>query len=94
MESLQFRARKDNKLEKKIKAHVDDLNCNDGKKKIPIVFLKDNKYMMGLKACNIHLRGEQVQVRVGGGFENLGEWMDKNYEEQQRKIIQRMRYDG
>ena len=43
--------------------------------------------MIGLKACSVKLTGEKVLIKVGGGYDNLKDWIDKNYEEINRKII-------
>jgi hypothetical protein len=68
-----FRARKLNKLDEKINGLIIELNI-----KVPIIHIKDHLYHIGTNRCLCELRGNNVMIRVGGGYEKFSVYIIKN----------------
>jgi hypothetical protein len=45
---------------------------------IPVVHLGGTQYLVGVKILNCELIGDQVQIRVGGGYDTLKQYVNTN----------------
>lgn len=52
--------------------------CRTNKVKIPIHRIDESRYLFGTKIINIQIINGQLMVRVGGGFMELENYIDKN----------------
>jgi hypothetical protein len=55
--------------------------------KIPIINIKDNKYLIGVNKKSCELKGNKVLIRVGGGYESLQDYVLKNQKHFERSLI-------
>jgi hypothetical protein len=70
---IEFRAKNGNKLEEKISNLIIEMNI-----KVPIIHIKDHSYLIGTNRCLCELRGKNVMIRVGGGYEKFSVYIIKN----------------
>ena len=65
-QTYEFKQRGDSKLDMAIHSIIKEL-----KVKVPIVHIKDRQYLIGLNKCSCEIRGNNVMIRVGGGYETF-----------------------
>jgi hypothetical protein len=58
--------------------------------KIPIVHVGGTQYLVGIKFLNCELIGDQVQIRVGGGYDTLKQYVQTNYKAAQKNLAKSM----
>jgi hypothetical protein len=71
---IPFKPKKGNKLDEKIYELLEQLDV-----RIPIVFIKENLYLIGTARVICDLRMESVIVRVGGGNDTLLNYLRNNH---------------
>ena len=49
--------------------------------------IKDGKYLIGVNKCSCELRANKVMIRVGGGYEQLEQYIEKNDKYFQRALV-------
>ena len=74
MPPISFKPKKGNKLDEKIYELMEHLDV-----RIPIVFIKENLYLIGTARVICDLRMESVIVRVGGGNDTLLNYLRNNH---------------
>jgi hypothetical protein len=47
--------------------------------KVPIIHVGGSQYLVGVKILHCELIGDQVQIRVGGGYDTLKQYVQTNY---------------
>ena len=55
--------------------------------KVPIVHIKGHQYLIGLNRCLCELRGNNVMIRVGGGYETFALYIKKNGQFFERMLV-------
>jgi hypothetical protein len=46
--------------------------------KIPVVHISNSSYLIGINKCICELRGNKVMIRIGGGYESFGQYIQNN----------------
>ena len=57
------------------------------KVKVPILHIKGRQYLIGLNKCLCVLRGNNVMIRVGGGYETFTYYIKKNGKFFERMLV-------
>jgi hypothetical protein len=57
---------------------------------LPIIHIKDKLFLIGPNRLNCEMRTEKAMVHVGGGFQSLEEYLDRNQFLLKRKLVQYM----
>lgn len=70
---MDFKARKHNDLDVAIKILSELYPCN-----VPILHIEGNRYLIGDKIKCLAMQGDNVQLRVGGGWEALSTYLIMN----------------
>ena len=47
----------------------------------------DQKYLIGVNKCSCELRNKKIMIRVGGGYETLKDYVQKNEKYFERALI-------
>lgn len=79
---IKFRPQKDNELDGRLAELIAQEDI-----RIPIVFIKDNLYLIGSQKCTCYLRQGNVIVRVGGGQHNFEEYVPFNHRIFERILV-------
>ena len=59
--------------------------------RIPIVHIEKNKYLIGCNRCNCSLKGDQVLIRVGGGYQRFEEFINSNQKQMEEVLVTHMK---
>lgn len=63
---IPFKARKSSPVDLELKRMVDEMNIT-----IPIVWIQGSLYLVGSIKLHLHLKGEYVIAKIGGGFQKF-----------------------
>ncbi len=79
---IKFRPRKNDVIDEMIAVYIRELGIN-----IPIVWIKGSLYLIGSHRLNCELKGDQLILRVGGGYNTFEEWVVHNQRYFQRMLV-------
>ena len=77
-----FKARPGEHVDELIAHYIDEMNIT-----IPIIWIKDNYYLIGSQRLICEIRRNCLLLRVGGGYESFQEYVIKNDRYFQRMLI-------
>ena len=78
-------ARKGEKVDSEVKRMVEEMNIT-----IPIIWIKQNLFLVGNKSINLEKKGEYVTGKIGGGFEKFDEYIQKNHKKLEKDLVIKM----
>jgi hypothetical protein len=64
-------------LEFKIEETLKELNMMTPLS-MPIVHIEGSQYLIGIKILNLELAGDNINIRVGGGYNSLKNYLKNN----------------
>lgn len=87
---IQFIPRQNRELDMKMQQVL-----QAGNVRIPIVHVGDasmnisraNLYLVGSQRITINIQRDKVMCRVGGGYEEFGEYLLRNHRQEERKLV-------
>ena len=82
---IPFIPRPNEDLDRRIKEVIEHQDVT-----IPIIWIKNKLYLVGLNKTELNCPGNDVTARIGGGFQNLQEYLNENQELIKKKIVERM----
>ena len=83
---IQFKPKKNSELDFHFSRLIKKLNV-----RVPIVHIEKNKYLIGSNRCHCSLKGDQVLIRVGGGYERLEEYISSNHDQFAEVLVTHMK---
>lgn len=57
---------------------------------IPIVWIKGSLFLVGEKRIHLNLKADEVIANIGGGYEKLEIYINKNHKSSERALIMKM----
>lgn len=82
---IRYVPRKGEKVDMEVKRMVDEMNIT-----IPIIWIKQNLFLVGNKTMNLEKKGEYVIGQIGGGYEKFDEYIQKNHKKLERDLVVKM----
>jgi hypothetical protein len=82
MKPIEFMPRKNNVLDMEINKLINEMNI-----RIPVMHIKDKLYLIGHKRLNAEIRGNDVMLRIGGGYEKFSEHIPHNQRYYERQLV-------
>lgn len=82
---IKFVARKSEKVDLEVKRMVEEMNIT-----IPIIWIKQNLFLVGNKSINLEKKGEYVTGQIGGGYEKFDEYIQKNHKKLEKDLVVKM----
>lgn len=79
---IKFKPRKDDALDAAIMEQIDLLGIT-----IPVQHIKGKLYLIGSSKTTCELKGEQLLIRTGGGYERFDEYVPGNHRYYQRQLV-------
>lgn len=67
---IKFVSRKGEKVDQEVKRMIEEMNIT-----IPIIWIKQNLFLVGNKTINLEKKGEYVTGQIGGGYEKFDEYI-------------------
>lgn len=77
-----FRPRKGDPLDSAIMQQIDLLGIT-----IPVQHIRGKLYLIGSSKTTCELKGEQLLIRTGGGYERFDEYVPSNHRYFQRQLV-------
>ena len=82
---IKFVARKGEKVDQEVKRMIEEMNVT-----IPIIWIKQNLFLVGNKSINLEKKGEYVTGQIGGGYEKFDQYIQKNHKKLEKDLINKM----
>jgi hypothetical protein len=79
---IKFNQRPGEPVDELIAQYIDEMNIT-----IPIVWIKDNFYLIGSQTLICEIKRNCLLIRIGGGYESFQEYVIKNDRYFQRSLI-------
>ena len=79
---IKFKPRKGDELDEKIMELIELLDIT-----IPVLHIKGKLYLIGSSKATCELKGEQLLIRTGGGYERFDEYVPGNHRYHQRQLV-------